>query len=164
VTARLALLLWLLLAGSALAAVMPDEMLPDPAQEARARTLSHELRCLVCQNESIDDSNADLAADLRRLVRQRIAAGDSDEQVKRYLVARYGEFVLLKPPVEPATYLLWFGPLAVLLLGGGLLAAYYRSRRRDPERPADLSPEERARLERLLAEERLLAGTEGGPS
>ena len=155
--ARLALLLCLLLAAPALAAVAPDEMLPDPAQEARARALSRELRCLVCQNESIDDSNADLAADLRRLVRQRIAAGDSDDQVKRYLVTRYGEFVLLKPPVEPATYLLWFGPPAVLLLGAGLLIGHYRSRRREPERPADLSPEERARLERLLAE------PEGGP-
>ena len=156
--ARLALLLYLLLAAPALAAVSPDEMLPDPAQEARARALSRELRCLVCQNESIDDSNADLAADLRRLVRQCIAAGDSDEAVKRYLVARYGEFVLLKPPVEPATYLLWFGPPAVLVLGAGLLAAHCRSRRREPERPADLSPEERARLERLLAE------PEGGSS
>jgi cytochrome c-type biogenesis protein CcmH len=158
VKARLALLLYLLLAAPALAAVAPDEMLPDPTQEARARALSRELRCLVCQNESIDDSNADLAADLRRLVRQRIAAGDSDEQVKRYLVARYGEFVLLKPPVEPATYLLWFGPPAVLLLGAGLLIGHYRARRREPERPAELSPEERARLERLLAE------PEGGSS
>ena len=156
--ARFAFLLYLLLAAPALAALAPDEMLPDPAQEARARTLSRELRCLVCQNESIDDSNADLAGDLRRLVRQRIAAGDSDEQVKRYLVARYGEFVLLKPPVEPATYLLWFGPPAVLLLGAGLVVGHYRSRRREPERPADLSPEERARLERLLAE------PEGGSS
>jgi cytochrome c-type biogenesis protein CcmH len=158
VKARLALLLYLLLAAPALAAVAPDEMLPDPTQEARARALSRELRCLVCQNESIDDSNADLAADLRRLVRQRIAAGDGDEQVKRYLVARYGEFVLLKPPVEPATYLLWLGPPAVLVLGAGLIAAHYRSRRRQPERPADLSPEERARLDRLLAE------PEGGSS
>ena len=156
--ARLALLLYLLLAAPALAAVAPDEMLPDPTQEARARALSRELRCLVCQNESIDDSNADLAADLRRLVRQRIAAGDGDEQVKRYLVARYGEFVLLKPPVEPATYLLWLGPPAVLALGAGLIAAHYRSRRRQPERPAELSPEERARLDRLLAE------PEGGSS
>lgn len=156
--ARLALLLHLLLAAPALAAVAPDEMLPDPTQEARARALSGELRCLVCQNESIDDSNADLAADLRRLVRQRIAAGDGDEQVKRYLVARYGEFVLLKPPVEPATYLLWLGPPAVLALGAGLIAAHYRSRRRQPERPAELSPEERARLDRLLAE------PEGGSS
>ena len=156
--ARLALLLYLLLAAPALAAVAPDEMLPDPTQEARARALSRELRCLVCQNESIDDSNADLAADLRRLVRRRIAAGDGDEQVKRYLVARYGEFVLLKPPVEPATYLLWLGPPAVLVLGAGLIAAHHRSRRRQPERPAELSPEERARLDRLLAE------PEGGSS
>src|SRR3954447_2904880 len=158
VKARLALLLHLLLAAPALAAVAPDEMLPDPTQEARARALSRELRCLVCQNESIDDSNADLAADLRRLVRQRVAAGDGDEQLKRYLVARYGEFVLLKPPVEPATYLLWLGPPTVLLLGAGLIAAHYRSRRRQPERPVELSPEERARLDRLLAE------PEGGSS
>src|SRR5690348_18309284 len=88
-------------------AVEPGERLADPALEARARALSQELRCLVCQNESIDDSNADLAHDLRVLLRQRLAAGDSDRQALDYIVARYGDFVLLKPPVEPATYALW---------------------------------------------------------
>ena len=149
--ARLAaLLLYLLLAAPALAAVSPDEMLPDPAQEARARALSRELRCLVCQNESIDDSNADLAADLRRLVRQRIAAGDSDEQVKRYLVARYGEFVLLKPPVEPATYLLWFGPLTLFVVGGAGMVLALRRRHAAAEPPLDDAQKDS--LERLMQE------------
>lgn len=99
-------------------AVQPDEVLSDPALEARARAISKDLRCLVCQNESIDDSNADLAKDLRLLVRERLEAGDSDADVKNYLVARYGEYVLLKPPLNPGTYLLWSLPLLVLVAGG----------------------------------------------
>ena len=149
--ARLLLLL-LLLSTPALAVTSPAEMLKDPAQEARARELSRELRCLVCQNQSIDDSDADLARDLRRIVRERIAAGDSDEAILSYLVDRYGQFVLLRPPLEPATWLLWLGPAAVLLLGAGLLVAFYRSRRRVPAAPAELSAEEQRRLDRLLAE------------
>jgi cytochrome c-type biogenesis protein CcmH len=146
----------LLLAAPTAAATNPDEMLKDPAQEARARALGKELRCLVCQNQSIDDSDADLARDLRRVVRERIVAGESDAEILGFLRDRYGEFVLLRPPVQPSTYLLWFGPAAVLLLGGGLVAAFYRGRRQGgPDaaaaEPEQLSREERARLKRLLA-------------
>ena len=141
----------LLLAGSA-RAVEPRERLADPALEARARALSQELRCLVCQNESIDDSNADLAHDLRVLLRQRIAAGDSDRQALDFIVSRYGDFVLLKPPVEPATYALWFGPAAVLALGalGGVV---YLRRRAAPAPPPLLSGDEQERLAELLKED-----------
>jgi cytochrome c-type biogenesis protein CcmH len=97
--------------------VLPAERLADPALEARARALSQELRCLVCQNQSIDDSNADLAHDLRVLVRERLVAGDSDANVLAYLTSRYGDYVLLRPPVKPATWALWFGPPALLLAG-----------------------------------------------
>lgn len=108
-------------------AVEPDEVLDDPALEARARVLSKELRCLVCQNESIDTSNAPLAKDLRVLVRERLTAGDTDEEVLGYVVSRYGEFVLLKPRLSPKTYLLWGGPLAVFLIGAaGALFFIYR--------------------------------------
>ena len=102
-------------------AVEPGEMLNDPRLEARAEAISKTLRCVVCQNENIDDSGAPLASDMRRLVRERVSAGDTDDQVRAYLVARYGNFVLLKPPLQPDTWLLWFGPAAVLLLAGGLL-------------------------------------------
>jgi cytochrome c-type biogenesis protein CcmH len=106
------------------AAVLPDEMLPDAAQEQRARALSKDLRCVVCQNQSIDDSDAPLARDLRVLVREQIVRGSSDAEVREYIVARYGNFVLLKPPMEGDTLLLWAGPFAVLLLGGaGLIRA-----------------------------------------
>jgi len=138
-------------AGAALA-VEPGERLADPAQEARARALGSELRCLVCQNQSIDESNADLAHDLRVLIRERISAGDSDPQVLRFMVSRYGDFILLRPPVKPATYVLWASPFAVLLLGAAAAALYYRRRRRAPETAAPLSPEEQRRLQRLLAE------------
>src|SRR5580658_5618092 len=111
--------LLLIAVGAAVAwAVEPSERLADPALEARARAISRELRCLVCQNESIDESNADLAHDLRLLLRQRLAAGDTDRQAIDFIVNRYGDFVLLKPPVEPATYFLWFGPAALLIVGG----------------------------------------------
>jgi cytochrome c-type biogenesis protein CcmH len=134
-------------------AVLPSERLADPALEARARALSQELRCLVCQNQSIDDSNADLAHDLRVLVRERLSAGDSDEQVLQYLTSRYGDYVLLKPPVKPATYLLWFGPPALLLLGGlALLLAHRRRRGALVYAPPPLSPAEQQRLQRLLNE------------
>jgi cytochrome c-type biogenesis protein CcmH len=141
------LLLAVLLAGPALA-VLPGERLADPALEARARNLSRELRCLVCQNETIDDSNASLAHDLRVLVRERLQAGDTDDQVLRYLRARYGDYVLLDPPVERATWLLWFGPPAVLLLGGTILVLTRRRSDPGPARPLDVA--EQARLAELL--------------
>ena len=130
------------------AAVSPDEVLKDPRLEARARTIGKELRCLVCQNQSIDDSEAPLAHDLRLLVRQRLLKGDSDDQVKQYIVARYGTYVLLKPPLGPETYLLWFGPLILLLSGGGAAFAYFR--RRVESRMPPLSDEERRRLDGLM--------------
>ena len=146
-----ALLLALFLAGTAWA-VEPSEMLKDPALEARARSISRELRCLVCQNQSIDDSNADLAHDLRVIVRERLAAGDSDEQVKAYLVARYGDFVLLDPPFKTKTLLLWLGPAILLLLGaGGIYALLRRRPAAAPEAP--LSEAERRRLAELTAED-----------
>jgi cytochrome c-type biogenesis protein CcmH len=120
-TRRLALALFALCISQAAMAV--PERLPDPVQEARAVELQKELRCLVCQGESLDESGAPLAVDLRHLIRERIAAGDSDGAVKRYLVARYGDFILMQPPVKQETYLLWFAPLAVLLLGGFVVAA-----------------------------------------
>src|SRR5215831_6304038 len=131
-------------------AVQPDEVMADPAKEARARNLSRELRCMVCQNQSIDDSEAPLARDLRLLVRERIAAGDSDNQVINFLVARYGEFVLLKPRFERQTLLLWVIP-PVALIGGGLALWLYARRRRDQEtaEPAALTSEEEARLASL---------------
>jgi len=149
-----ALLLALLLAVAALPAlaVEPSERLAGPAQEARARALSRELRCLVCQNESIDDSGADLAHDLRVLLRQRIAAGDSDSQAVDFIVKRYGDFVLLKPPVEPATYLLWFAPIIILVIGGTGAFLFVR-RRRSIAEPAPLSPDEKKQLDALLRDQ-----------
>ncbi len=132
-------------------AVNPDERLADPALEARARHLSQELRCLVCQNQSIDDSNADLARDLRLLVRERLEAGDSDAQVLAYLRARYGDFVLLDPPIERATYLLWFGPPVVLALSLGLLLLRLRTRPEIETSPLDAA--DRARLDTVLRED-----------
>ncbi len=136
-------------------AVEPDEMLDDPVLEARARALSQEIRCLVCQNEPIDSSNADLARDLRLLVRERIVAGDSDADVKAFLVARYGDYVLFDPPMKSTTYALWFGPLLILLLGALGVVLYFARARQAPAAAAPLSAEERARLERLLGDEEL---------
>jgi len=134
-------------------AVEPGERLADPVLEARARALSQELRCLVCQNESIDDSHADLAHDLRVLLRERLTAGDTDPQAIDFLVSRYGQFVLLRPPVEPATYALWFGPAAVLALGAIGVGTYLRRRHAGLNaRPAPLTTAERLRLEELLRE------------
>ena len=136
-------------------AVQPDEVMKDPAKEARARELSRELRCMVCQNQSIDDSDAPLARDLRLLVRERIAAGDSDRQVIDFLVARYGEYVLLKPRFEGQTLLLWL--LTPLALGGGAFALWWQHRRRtrlavdDRDERGELTTDEEARLEKLLA-------------
>jgi len=132
-------------------AVQPDEIMSDPAKEARARDLSRELRCMVCQNQSIDDSEAPLARDLRLLVRERIAAGDSDSQVIDFLVARYGQFVLLKPRFERQTLLLWL--LTPLLLVGGAIALWLQTRRRGRRNAelAGLTPEEEARLAALMS-------------
>jgi cytochrome c-type biogenesis protein CcmH len=147
------------MAGSPAAyAVQPDEIMSDPAKEARARDLSRELRCMVCQNQSIDDSEAPLARDLRLLVRERIAAGDSDAQVLDFLVARYGEFVLLKPRLEPHTYLLWLLPPLALAGSGFALWMHNRRRTRSATAAEDqslrqLTAEEEARLEQLIASE-----------
>jgi|SRR5579864_2579612 len=141
----------LLLAPSAFA-VQPGEQLADPSLEARARAISAELRCLVCQNESIDQSDADLAHDLRVLVRQRLTAGDTDQQVKDYLVRRYGDFILLKPPVKPVTYLLWFGPFVLLAIGALGVIGFLR-RRSAAAAPSPLNAQEQKRLARLLADE-----------
>ena len=145
--------MWAIFASvSASLAVQPGEMLSDPALEKRARNISSELRCLVCQNESIDDSDAPLAADLRRLVRERLEAHDSDAQVIDYIVARYGEFVLLRPRFELSTLLLWLTPLLVLLAGIVLVA---RSSGRTATSQSDaLSEEEKAKLAQILSDER----------
>lgn len=146
---RLLFALLLVLVLPAQAALSPREMLPDPAQEARARQLSRGLRCLVCQNQSIDDSNAELARDLRLLVRERITAGDTNDQAMAFIVARYGDYVRLMPPFNAATLALWVLPLLVLLAGA--LGALRYLRRRPPP-PAPLTAAEQARLARLEAE------------
>jgi cytochrome c-type biogenesis protein CcmH len=151
---HLFLVLFALAAPSAAWAVQPDEVLSDATLEARARALSKELRCMVCQNQSIDDSDAPLARDLRVLVRERLQAGDSDRQVIDFLVARYGEFVLLRPRLSPHTALLWLGPAAVLLIGAFGLWWALRRRRADASARAEaakLTPEEEARLSELLS-------------
>lgn len=142
------------LAAAPARAVNPDEVLADPALEARARALSAGIRCLVCQNQSIDDSDADLAKDLRRLIRKRLKAGADEAEIRAYLVGRYGEFILLRPPVRGGTWLLWFGPLVILLMGAAGLAFYFRARGRPASPDAGrLSTGERARLEKLLGED-----------
>lgn len=148
-------LAWALLGLALLAppalAVQPDEVLPDPALEQRARGLSKELRCMVCQNQSIDDSDAPLARDLRVLVRERLQAGDSDRQVLDYLVARYGEFVLMRPVFSWRNALLWGFPALVLVLGAALAASMMRRRAATARPVPALSPEEEARVARLMA-------------
>lgn len=134
-------------------AVVPSEQLRDPVLEARARIISQQLRCVVCQNQSIDDSDASLAHDLRVIVRERLSAGASDKQTIQYLVDRYGSYVLLKPPVETATYALWFGPALFLLLGG-LGAWAYVGRRGHGTDDFALNEEEAARVEALLRGDR----------
>ena len=120
-----------------------EEALPDAAQEARARSLFRELRCVVCQGQSIDESNADLAADLRQIVRGKIVEGESDETIKTFLVDRYGVFVLMRPPMRSDTYLLWFGPVLLLLIGGGMVWAIVgRAKRRGASAGAELASEE----------------------
>jgi cytochrome c-type biogenesis protein CcmH len=141
--------LFFALTGPALA-VTPDEIMKDPALEARARHLSQELRCMVCQNQSIDDSDAPLAHDLRVLVRERLAKGDSDRQVLDYLVARYGDFVLLKPPLQFDTLLLWGLPPAALLAGLAALIMMARRRQKVSLQVAALSPAEQQKLTTLV--------------
>ena len=144
----LVLAIGVLFGGFPALAVTPGEMLADPVLESRARALSAELRCLVCQNQSIDDSNADLARDLRVLVRERLSQGDSDEAVLDYVVSRYGEFVLLSPRISARTVLLWGAPLTILLIGAAAIAMSARTRAASRE-TARLSPEEEAEIARL---------------
>lgn len=151
---RNALILGLmLLVAPAAHAVQPDEILPNPALEQRARAISGELRCLVCQNQSIDDSDAPLARDLRILVRERLVAGDNDKAVVDFVVARYGDFVLLRPPLNAQTLLLWGAPFIILLLAIAFLWRRARQRLVDAAAPNALSTEERARLVALLGPE-----------
>ncbi len=133
-------------------AVNPDEKLADPVLEARARDISKELRCLVCQNESIDDSDADLAHDLRVLVRDRLVHSDSNAEVIAYIVARYGQFVLLRPPFEPATLILWLAPFGVVVIGGAALLLVLR-RRKGQVGPQPLDSEEKSRMAKILNDE-----------
>jgi cytochrome c-type biogenesis protein CcmH len=144
---QMAVCLVLLVGAAPAFAVQPDEILPDKALEQRARDISAGLRCLVCQNQSIDDSDAPLARDLRLLVREKLKEGASDSDIRDFLVARYGEFVLLKPSFTAHNVLLWAGPFAVLVAGGAVVWA--NSRRRRPAATAPLSEEERAALARL---------------
>jgi cytochrome c-type biogenesis protein CcmH len=145
----------LVVAAFAAQAVEPRERLADPALEARARTISSQLRCLVCQNESIDDSAADLAHDIRVFVRERLTAGETNAQAMQAVVNRYGQFVLLKPPVEPATYVLWYGPPVLLAIGLAGTVAWLKRRHSLPADIAPLNPEESRRLDGLMR------GTEG---
>lgn len=150
-------LMALMLAVGTVYAVEPSEVLKDPALEKRARVIGKQLRCLVCQNQSIDDSDADLARQLRGVVRDRLKAGDSNEQIIAFVVSRYGDFVLLRPPVKASTYALWFGPFIILLIAGFGVVVFLRRRR--PERataaakPLDVA--EKERLDALLAEDGL---------
>jgi cytochrome c-type biogenesis protein CcmH len=133
-------------------AVQPDEIMADPKFEARARSLSAQLRCMVCQNESIDESHADLARDLRLLVRERLAAGDNDDQIRSFLVHRYGDFILLKPPFKAETWLLWMAPFLILFAGGIFIVL---ARRREASQAASgpLTDREHAKLNALLEED-----------
>jgi len=146
----IALVCLLLLAPLSAKAVQPDELMTDPKLEARARALSSELRCMVCQNESIDESSADLARDLRLLVRERLQAGDSDAEIRAFLVRRYGDFILLKPPFKPETWLLWSAPF-LILFAGAILIFIARGQQRGHAAP--LSAGEQARLDAMLGDE-----------
>ena len=157
-TRAIAILLSLLLLGHAPAlAIDPDEMLADKALEARARAISAEVRCVVCQNQSIDDSNAEIARDVRRAIRERLTQGDSDAQAVAFLRARYGDYVLLRPPFDVRTWLMWLGgPLALVLAGLALWRGARRTAARNAATPAaaELSAEEQSRLDSLLREDR----------
>ncbi len=148
--ARLVLILMLAFAPVTTAfAVEPDEMLSDPVLEARARDVSRQLRCVVCQNQDIDSSNAGIARDMRLLVRERIVEGDTNAEVLDFMVARYGNFVLLRPPFNPQTYVLWFAPLALALVAGGFGIAVMVRVRRQSAHPDDLSEAEDAAFQAL---------------
>ncbi len=148
--------LWSLICVVALAlpalGVEPEEMLPDPKKEARARALTRELRCVVCQNQSVDDSDAPLAKDIRVIVRERIAAGDGDDAVRDFVVARYGKFVLLNPPLEADTFIIWIGPYVLFLAGLGLAVYYVRRRGPDGAGPTPLTAEDEDAVKRRLDE------------
>ncbi|MDX1785078.1 cytochrome c-type biogenesis protein [Roseovarius sp. ZX-A-9] len=147
------LILLLCLIAAPVLAVQPDEMLDDPALEARAREISSGLRCLVCRNESIDDSNAELARDLRLLVRDRLTKGDTDSEVVSFIVDRYGEYVLLKPQMGGSNAVLWLAGPAMLLLGAGIAVLYIRRRARaEPAGPGALTETEEARLRQIMDE------------
>ncbi len=148
---RAVVILLMLILALPVLAVQPDEMLDDAALEARARAISADLRCLVCQNQSIDDSDAPLARDLRILVRERLLAGDSNAQAIAYIVDRYGDYVLLKPPFNAQTLLLWAAPLGALLIGGVIIVVFMRRRAGEPVADTQaLSAEEEARLKELM--------------
>ena len=148
---RVMLLLALILSLQAQAwAIQPDEILTDSALEARARVIGKNLRCLVCQNQSIDDSDADLARDLRVLVRQRLTAGDSDEQVEQFVVNRYGDYVLLNPPFKAETLALWLGPIALFIVAIGTAVSFYRRRDVKPIAVKALNAGEKKRLADLM--------------
>ncbi len=146
------LMLSLFLAPNLAKAVLPDEILSDPGLEARARSLSLELRCLVCQNQSIDDSNAELARDLRILVRERLVAGDTDAEALEHIRKRYGDFVLLNPPVQQSTYILWYGPILIVFVGIGLMLLTVR-RKKTAVADMPLNDAERTRLTSALNRE-----------
>jgi cytochrome c-type biogenesis protein CcmH len=139
-------LLWLGLVS----ALAEEVQLTDPKLEQRARDLSREIRCVVCQSQSVADSDADIAQEVRALIREQIAAGKSDHEIRDYLVARYGDFVLFDPPFKAATYVLWIGPFAILALAGFGVAFFFRQRAREPGRARELDPEEQSRVARLL--------------
>ena len=151
---RLVLAAALLFPAAGAGGVEPDEVLADPALEARARAISRELRCLVCQNQSIDDSDAALARDLRVLVRERLAAGDDDARIRAFVADRYGDFVLLRPPFRAATYALWLGPAAILAAGAAAAGLWLRRRRASAGEEAALDAGERRRVARLMGGER----------
>jgi cytochrome c-type biogenesis protein CcmH len=150
--AKICVVLFLAIAPSFAFAVTPEEMLADPKLEARAQALSAQLRCLVCQNESIDESEAPLAHDIRVLVRERIVAGDSDAAIRAFLVARYGDFILLKPPLKPETYLLWATPVLLLLAGGTAIVVAQRQRR-TPAAPVSLTAAEEEKLAAIVVKD-----------
>lgn len=141
-------LAFMLLFASAAWAVEPDEVLDDPVLEQRARDISANIRCVVCQNEPIDSSNAGVARDLRILIRERLAAGDSNQEVEAYLVARYGDYVLFKPPLKPSTYLLWYGPFVILLFGIGGVVLAMRANRLPS---SSLTAEEESKVDEILS-------------
>jgi cytochrome c-type biogenesis protein CcmH len=148
--------LWLSLAP----ALAQEAQLADPSLEQRARDLSREIRCVVCQSQSVSDSDADIARELRILIREQIAAGKSDDDIRDYLVARYGDFVLFDPPFKASTYILWIGPFAVLVFAAVGVALFFRRRTQEPERVSALNPDEQSRVARLLRDKP--DGTEGG--